>query len=142
MISALKEQGSNPRYTEYPGVKHNSWINAYSNPELFKWMFAQQLPELTIPINECLDKKACEVFKQNLTFIKEGIAKNKYLNLVKVSSAITFLERVTSIVSHSNGNYFGSFDPTPEDFYNWADWFKANSQKLNWDEQQQKVKVR
>jgi predicted peptidase len=45
MIAALKAAGGNPKYTEYPGVGHNSWDKAYSEPELPKWLFAQHLPE-------------------------------------------------------------------------------------------------
>jgi hypothetical protein len=44
MIKALKDAGGNPKYTEYPGVGHNSWDKAYSEPELPKWMFAQKRP--------------------------------------------------------------------------------------------------
>ncbi|MDB5321450.1 MAG: hypothetical protein JWN40_3081 [Phycisphaerales bacterium] len=42
MIKALKEVGGNPKYTEYPGVGHNSWDKAYSEPELPKWLFSQK----------------------------------------------------------------------------------------------------
>jgi predicted esterase len=42
MIKALKDAGGNPKYTEYPGVGHNSWDKAYSEPELPKWLFAQK----------------------------------------------------------------------------------------------------
>jgi predicted peptidase len=42
MIDALKKAGGSPRYTEYPGIGHNSWSATYSNPELYKWMFSQQ----------------------------------------------------------------------------------------------------
>src|SRR5205085_8420633 len=34
MIEALKAVGAHPRYTEYPGVGHNSWDRAYATPEL------------------------------------------------------------------------------------------------------------
>ena len=43
MVEALKAAGGNVRYTEYPGVKHNSWDKAYSEPELFPWLLAQKL---------------------------------------------------------------------------------------------------
>jgi predicted peptidase len=43
MVAALKAAGGNVRYTEYPGVKHNSWDNAYGEPELFTWLLAQKL---------------------------------------------------------------------------------------------------
>ena len=42
MIAALKEAGAKPRYTEYPGVGHNSWSAAYATEELWTWMFAQK----------------------------------------------------------------------------------------------------
>jgi hypothetical protein len=44
MIAALKAAGSNPKYTEYEGVGHNSWDKAYGEPELPAWLFAQHRP--------------------------------------------------------------------------------------------------
>ena len=43
MIKALQDAGGNPGYTEYPGVGHDSWVNAYNDPQLLPWMFGQQL---------------------------------------------------------------------------------------------------
>jgi len=34
--------GKNVRYTEYPGVKHNSWENASREKGLVDWLFAQK----------------------------------------------------------------------------------------------------
>lgn len=45
MIKALKDAGGNPRYTEYFGVGHNSWSKAYTEPDLFKWLFEQAKKE-------------------------------------------------------------------------------------------------
>jgi predicted peptidase len=42
MVEALKKAGAHPKYTEYPGVGHNSWDKAYREPELWKWLFAQK----------------------------------------------------------------------------------------------------
>jgi predicted peptidase len=42
MIEALKAAGAEPKYTEYPGVGHNSWSQTYSDPELYVWLFAQR----------------------------------------------------------------------------------------------------
>ena len=42
MIDALKAVGSPAKYTEYPGVGHDSWSATYSNPEFYQWLFAQQ----------------------------------------------------------------------------------------------------
>jgi predicted peptidase len=42
MIERLKQMGGKPRYTEYPGVGHNSWDPAYAEPELLSWLFTQK----------------------------------------------------------------------------------------------------
>lgn len=42
MVNALKKAGAKVKYTEYPGVKHNSWDNAFAEPDLLKWLFAQE----------------------------------------------------------------------------------------------------
>src|SRR5579883_1956958 len=41
MIAALKAAGGSPKYTEYPGVGHNSWDKAYATPELYQWLLKQ-----------------------------------------------------------------------------------------------------
>jgi predicted peptidase len=43
VTAALKAAGSTRvRYTEYPGVPHNSWDAAYAEKELATWLFAQR----------------------------------------------------------------------------------------------------
>ncbi len=42
MIAALWNLGSEPRYTEYPGVGHDAWTKAYAEPDLLPWLFAQK----------------------------------------------------------------------------------------------------
>ncbi len=37
----LQKQGADVRYTEYPGVFHNSWVNALNEPELLTWLFSK-----------------------------------------------------------------------------------------------------
>jgi predicted peptidase len=44
MIAAIRKAGGNPRYTEYADVGHDSWVRAYSDPEMMKWLFSQELP--------------------------------------------------------------------------------------------------
>jgi predicted peptidase len=41
MIDAIKQAGGHPKYTELPGVGHDSWTPAYQNAELMKWLFSQ-----------------------------------------------------------------------------------------------------
>ncbi|HUM06858.1 MAG TPA: prolyl oligopeptidase family serine peptidase [Terriglobales bacterium] len=43
MAEALKAAGANYKYTEYPGVGHNSWDQAYAELELVPWLLAQSL---------------------------------------------------------------------------------------------------
>jgi predicted peptidase len=42
MIAALQQAGGEPRYTEYPGVKHDSWTRPFANEETFVWLFSQR----------------------------------------------------------------------------------------------------
>ncbi len=44
MNAALTAAGGNVKYTEYPGVGHNSWDKAYAEPELMPWLLAKSLP--------------------------------------------------------------------------------------------------
>lgn len=38
MVEALREAGRDVRYTEYAGVGHASWRQAYAEPELYRWL--------------------------------------------------------------------------------------------------------
>ena len=42
MVEAVKKTGAQIRYTEYPGVEHDSWTETYANPEFYSWIFAQK----------------------------------------------------------------------------------------------------
>lgn len=42
MISALKDAGGKPIYTEYPGVGHDSWSQTYAEEANIEWLFAQR----------------------------------------------------------------------------------------------------
>jgi predicted peptidase len=44
MVEALKAAGNTQvKYTEYPGVGHNSWDNAFGDPAAIEWLFSQKL---------------------------------------------------------------------------------------------------
>ncbi len=47
MIAAIKRAGGSPKYTEYPGVGHNSYVNAFKEPELLPWLFSQKRSQVT-----------------------------------------------------------------------------------------------
>jgi predicted peptidase len=42
LVEALQAVGGDVRYTEYPGVRHNSWDRAYAEQDLYDWMFSQR----------------------------------------------------------------------------------------------------
>jgi predicted peptidase len=42
MVWALKIAEANAKYTEYPGVKHDSWKKAFQEPQLLPWLFGQK----------------------------------------------------------------------------------------------------
>jgi len=42
MSAKLKSLKVESKYSEYPGVGHNSWDNAFAEPEYLKWMFAHK----------------------------------------------------------------------------------------------------
>lgn len=42
LVQAVKDQGVEVRYTEYPKVNHNSWDNAFKQPDLLSWIFSHR----------------------------------------------------------------------------------------------------
>lgn len=41
MVEAVRNAGGGVQYTEYPGVGHNSWDNAYGDEEAIDWLLTQ-----------------------------------------------------------------------------------------------------
>lgn len=42
MVQAVKKAGGEVKYTEYAGVGHNSWDNAYGDADAIKWLLSQR----------------------------------------------------------------------------------------------------
>lgn len=42
MVNTLRAAGAKVKYTEYPGVGHNSWSNAFAEPDFLEWLFQQK----------------------------------------------------------------------------------------------------
>ena len=42
MIAALRRVGADVKYTEYKGVRHDSWKLAFKEPELVPWLFLSE----------------------------------------------------------------------------------------------------
>ena len=45
MAAAMNALGGEVRYTEYPGVGHNSWDKAYAEPDLMTWLLYKSTAE-------------------------------------------------------------------------------------------------
>lgn len=43
MAKQLKKFGANVKYSEYEGVGHDSWRNAFAEPDFLEWMFSKSL---------------------------------------------------------------------------------------------------
>jgi len=42
MVAAVRAAGGDPRYSELPGVGHDSWTPAYRDPAVLDWLFGQR----------------------------------------------------------------------------------------------------
>jgi predicted peptidase len=42
MVNRLESLGAHVKYTEYPGVNHNTWDYAFAEPELLRWLFSHK----------------------------------------------------------------------------------------------------
>ena len=49
LAAALEARGANVKYVEYPGVGHGSWIPAFDDPELWRWLLAQKRALTPVP---------------------------------------------------------------------------------------------
>ena len=45
MIAAMQKAGGHPRYTEFNWLWHTCWWKAWTDPDLFPWLFAQRLDQ-------------------------------------------------------------------------------------------------
>ena len=42
MVETVNTNGGSAKMTVYPGVGHDSWINAYNDEELYKWLISNK----------------------------------------------------------------------------------------------------
>lgn len=42
MVTAIKANGGNPKFTLYPDANHNSWDSTFAEPELLPWLFSNK----------------------------------------------------------------------------------------------------
>jgi len=43
MFAAMKKISTDVHYTEYPAVRHQSWVKAYDEPNLYAWLYSKSL---------------------------------------------------------------------------------------------------
>ncbi len=119
MVAAINALGGNAKYTEYPGVGHESWVPAFNTPELPDWLFSQHLGFSEISAVQDPIKKSVKI--------------NGYLNSAK-SKYITIMVRdprgnvdyVDQVNITSNGRF--SFEFLPKYKVNGTYTFKLNGE--------------
>jgi predicted peptidase len=42
MVAAIRAEGGNIQYTEFPDAHHNIWAKTYNNSRLYKWLLSQK----------------------------------------------------------------------------------------------------
>ena len=42
MVEALKKEGAEVKFSQYKGVRHDSWTQTYGNAAVWKWLFEQR----------------------------------------------------------------------------------------------------
>jgi predicted peptidase len=47
MVEAMKKHGGNVKFTVYPEARHDSWTEAYNDPELYRWLLQQKRSVVT-----------------------------------------------------------------------------------------------
>jgi hypothetical protein len=81
---------------------------------------------------QCDNNFAIKQFESDIAFIRNSI-KNTNDNKRDLPTLINRIEKISSIQSVSDGNYFGKFNPTESDIKKWEDWLKNNKENICWD---------
>lgn len=111
MAEALEKAGSTQfKYTEYPGVDHGSWNQAYREEELLDWLFAQERdPDVEPDLSEIAfdDVKESDWFYQSIVYVtKNELIDSKTELLFAPEEPITRADFVTAIGRLSGLNVF------------------------------------
>jgi lysophospholipase L1-like esterase/poly(3-hydroxybutyrate) depolymerase len=91
MVAAVKQAGGQPKYTEYPGVDHDSWTRTYADPQVHAWLFAQRRP---IALH---DGDRVVFFGDSIT--EAGAADGGYIRLIGQALGTTKAELIGAGVS-------------------------------------------
>ena len=81
---------------------------------------------------QCDNDFAVKQFENDIRIIKNSI-KNPNENKKDLPILIERIEKISSIQSVSEGNYFGKFNPTENDVKKWEEWLKKNKDNICWN---------
>jgi predicted peptidase len=72
-IGEIVKAGGDPIYTEYPGVEHDSFMWAYTEPALINWLFAQHRVKDAHPTAAPMTAKEWEAARDYLSAIEYAV---------------------------------------------------------------------
>jgi poly(3-hydroxybutyrate) depolymerase len=81
MVEAIEEAGGAPKYTEYPGVGHDSWTRTYTNPKVHEWLFAQRRGGASIATVALKNGDRIVFFGDSIT--EAGAQENGYIRVME-----------------------------------------------------------
>lgn len=69
LVEKIKAEKGNVQYTEYPGVGHDSWNNAFKEPNLLSWLLKNTIPD---PSEHKINPSFVSQKMQTLTYFNDG----------------------------------------------------------------------
>jgi len=69
LVEKIKAEKGNVQYTEYPGVGHDSWNNAFKEPNLLSWLLKNTIPD---PAEHKINPSFVSQKMQTLTYFNDG----------------------------------------------------------------------
>ena len=69
LVEKIKAEKGNVQYTEYPGIGHDSWNNAFKEPNLLSWLLKNTIPD---PSEHKTNPSFVSQKMQTLTYFNDG----------------------------------------------------------------------
>lgn len=69
LVEKIKAEKGNVQYTEYPGIGHDSWNNAFKEPNLLSWLLKNTIPD---PSEHKINPSFVSQKMQTLTYFNDG----------------------------------------------------------------------
>jgi len=69
LVEKIKAEKGNVQYTEYPSVGHDSWNNAFKEPNLLSWLLKNTIPD---PAEHKINPSFVSQKMQTLTYFNDG----------------------------------------------------------------------